>query len=511
MTYDIIIFTDNASRYSHIKSLGAYRLASELRDNGYSVKIVDFICKIITNKLLFETLLKGLIGPNTLFVGWSSNFFGDYPTDDRSDHADGNRVSKNHYNYPTDAGAFSYWVKYIKKLNSSVKIVYGGAKAHENADLVDDIDYVVVGLADASVVDLANHLRHNTSLKWKPSFNHKWKIIDYDKLGASFNFASSLTKLTEADHIFENEVLTLETSRGCMFKCKFCGYPLLGRKKSNPAYHRTQECLTEELLYNWDKFKTTRYIIVDDTFNETASKLETLLKARDAAKIDLELTAYLRIDLIHRFPEQMKLLKDLGVKAGFFGVESFNDKSASLIGKGLPSAAVKDMLYQVKDNFGPEFCSQIGIICGLPLETPETFANGMDWMLAKDSPVDSYRINPLYIGPSIYPSEFSLEYEKYGYTRTNDGRDWVNDIWNSTIVANITDEYHRIGHYSGKQKLGNFELFAFLNYGYELSDLKDIPNKDLDWKKFRHQLIDYYSKYITTLLDYENISYNGKL
>lgn len=507
MTYDIILFTDLAGYYGHIKSLGAYRLASELREHGYTVKVVDFVCKLITNEKLFKTLLDSLIGTNTLFVGWSSNFFGIYSQNDRENHSNGSSIDGVASRYPTEEKKFSMWLKYIKK-KFSTKIVYGGACAYENADLVDDIDYVVVGLADATIIDLANHLKNQTSLKFRPSMTHKWKILDYDKLGGSFNFSSSVTTLTDADHITNGEVLTLETSRGCMFKCKFCGYPLLGRKKTDPAYHRNQDCLSNELLYNWDKFKTNKYIIVDDTFNETVSKLELMLRARDEAKIDLELTAYLRIDILNKFPEQIKLLKDMGLKAAFFGVESFNDKTASSVGKGAGSERVKAMLYQIKDEFGSEFCSQVGLIAGLPYETPDTFNEGMEWVLEHNSPIDSVRISPLSIRDRTFPSEFDKDYEKYGYTLTNNGG-WVNDVWDSRKAVDIAEYFHKIAYDSRKQKLGNFELFGLMNYGHKRSEIKDIPIKDLNWGMFKNNLSDYYINYVNTLLEYENIDYKG--
>jgi hypothetical protein len=339
---------------------------------------------------------------------------------------------------------------------------------------------------------------------------HKWKILDYDKLGGSFNFSSSTTKFTDTDHIADGEVLTLETSRGCMFKCKFCGYPLLGRKKTDPAYHRNQECLTEELTYNWNKFKTNKYIVVDDTFNETISKLELVSRARDKSKVDIELIAYLRIDLINRFPEQLKLLKDIGLKAAFFGIESFNDESSAAVGKGIPSAKVKDMLYRIKDEFGNNFSSQIGLITGLPHETPETFAYGMEWVLDPASPVDSFRISALHIGNRTWPSEFDKDYKKYGYRLTDNGG-WVNNIWDHEQAAKAAQHYHDVAYHSGKQKLGAFEIFGLANFGYELNDLNNIPVKDLDWNMFKEKLIESYVKYVTTLLDYENINYEGSI
>ena len=74
---------------------------------------------------------------------------------------------------------------------------------------------------EVSVVELADHLKNNTGLKYIPS-GKKAKIIDYDTRAASFDFKHSQTIFTESDHVLDQEPLPLETSRGCLFKCSFC-------------------------------------------------------------------------------------------------------------------------------------------------------------------------------------------------------------------------------------------------------------------------------------------------
>jgi len=504
MAYDIVFFTDNATRFGHVKPLGAYRLASELRSHGYTVKVVDFTCKLITDKKLFKTLLDTLIGENTLFVGWSSSFFGDYSLFDRKDHTLGIRTYNDmSFKYPTTEKDFSLWLKYIKKKYPKTKIVYGGAYAIESADLIDEIDYVVVGLADKSAVDLADHLSKGTPLKWRPSMAHRWKILDYDKLGQSFEFPTSLTRFEQSDHMLDGEVIPLETSRGCMFKCKFCGYPLLGRKKTDPAYHRSEECLTEELRHNWENYKINKYIVVDDTFNETVGKLESVLRARDRAKVDLQFSCFLRIDLLNRFPEQIPLLKDMGLKAPFFGIESFNDASSSIIGKGLPSDKVKELLGNMKVWFGQDFNIHIGLIAGLPYETHETLHRGMEWVMDKDCPVDSFRLTALSLSDRTYPSEFTLNAEKYGYKGTRDN--WYNDVWTQEEVRKIAEDYHKIAFDTGRQRLGSAELFAMLTYGHDFSELRKLPQKEIPWQSFKEELDQRYNKYVELLFNYEGI------
>lgn len=516
MTYDIIIFTDMAVQYGHVKPLGAYRIASELRSHGYSVKVVDFVGKIMLNKELFIALLDKLIGSNTLFLGWSSTFFGDYLNFDRKDMSgecksvatfNPARTSDDPFMYPIEEEKFAEWLRRIKEKFTNIKIVYGGAYAVANADLVDEIDYVVCGLADTSVVDLANHLKNKTPLKYRPSMKHRWKIIDYDTVGASYDFKNSLTTFEQTDHVFHGDTLIIETSRGCMFKCKFCSYPLLGRKKTDPDYHRSKECLIQELKHNWENFGTNKYVITDDTFNETTGKLESLLRVRDALGIDLQFTSYLRIDIINRFPEQIKLLKDLGFKGAYFGIESFNDRSSASIGKGIPSIKVKETLYKLKDIMGNKFNTTLGLIVGLPYETPDTLAKGMEWVLDLESPVDSFTLFALKIRNSVFPSEFLKNYANYGYQLDNSGS-WYNKTWSLKDCIELSEHYNKIGFNSGKQKLTNQFLFYLSVYGYDMNELKDIPLKELDWNKFKQDFENYYVKYMTTLLDYENISFN---
>ena len=496
MTYDIIIFTDYVNKHGHIKSLGAYRLASELRSHGYSVKVVDYASRLMSNQPLFRSLLDNLIGDNTLFVGWSSTFFGSGQWGDSWDDD----------LYPiTSVDEFKSWLKYIKKKNTNTKIAYGGTRALETADLVDEIDYVVIGLADKVVVDLANHLKNNTTLKYRPSVNKRWKILDYDPVGASFDFPNSQTQFEDTDHVAPGETLVIETSRGCMFKCKFCSYPLLGRKKTDPAYHKHQNCIVNEFRRNWEKFGTKRYVIVDDTLNETADKLESIVRARDEAGVDVELTSYLRLDLVARYPEQIQLFKDMNLAAAFFGVESFNEKSAASIGKSGSSDRLKDTLYQIKDTLGNQFSSTVSMIAGLPYETPDTLTQSLEWGLNSDSPVDNFYFRELMITDSVWPSDFLQNYKQYGYTLDKNSQ-WSNDIWTQDQASALAKKFNSM-LYSNGNKLSNFQLF-FAATNKELSEIKDIPMKNLNWAQMAKDTNDIYIEYVKSMLHFENIKFD---
>jgi len=511
MKYDVVIFTDNAVRFGHVKPLGAYRVASELRTHGYTVKVVDFTCRIILNTKLFKTLLDSLIGDNTLFVGWSGSYFGDYAEFIKEKYTDGVRVVHDHTDpHPTNIKNFNIWLKYTKKQWPQIKHVYGGFYSYKHEELSNEFDYVVVGYADTMVVDLADHLSKKTPIRFSRSFDKKFKILDYDKYSQSYDFPNGLTRFEHSDHMFPGEVVPLETSRGCMFKCKFCAFPLLGRKRTDPGYHRSEDCMTEELRRNWEEFGINKYMFIDHTFNETVGKLEYMLRARDRAKVNLEFTCYLRLDLLEKNPEQIPLLKDLGLKSPFFGIESFNDQSTASIGKGIKSERVKELLHELQDYFGPDYSNAISLIIGLPFETPETFAKGMEWVLDPSSPISACGVASLNLAETIYPSEFALHYGDYGYRKISNDT-WENDTWNQNICRTLAEDYRQKLYDSGKVKLGSFEIFGMMTYGYEFADLKDISTKDLPWRQFSTDLENYYIRYITELLKFEKIAYTDGL
>lgn len=90
------------------------------------------------------------------------------------------------------------------------------------------------------------------------------------------SFCDKATIYEDEDAIVPGEALTIELTRGCRFRCKFCSYPLNGRKTND--YFRDQNSLYLELLQNYEKHGVTRYFFSDDTYNESTEKLLYLKK-----------------------------------------------------------------------------------------------------------------------------------------------------------------------------------------------------------------------------------------
>jgi hypothetical protein len=486
------------TKFWHSKPLGAYRVATELRKHGYTVKVLDYFGSWIENPDVFFELLDLVVGDNTLFVGFSGVFF-------TPNKAPGTEIIRRWQDYE-DMGELTAWPLPQNQMQSifdrirdrwpHVKLVYGGTNSNLKVkQLISTMDYVVKGLADISAIELADHLRKGTSVKFMPS-GSRAKIIDYDTKATNFDFRHSMVEYTESDHIVPGEVLTLETSRGCLFKCSFCGYPLIGRKKGDPDYHKTTESMAHELRKNWEEFGVDTYMFVDETFNETTTKIENVLRARDIAGVDLKFGCYLRIDLVARFPEQLQLLKQLGLVSAFMGIESFYKPSAMAIGKSTDPEKVKETLFLMKQTI-PGIKLIGGLIIGLPYDNPDTLETWVPWVVSQDCPIDMPRFNPLYVEGTN--SDIAKNPGNYGYTLYFDEASgktlWRNQWWDQNQARAYALKTMEQCWDTGRIRLATWDLLGMHNYGYVPKDFDNISIDQLDFvtiaQKKNQQWLDY--------------------
>jgi radical SAM superfamily enzyme YgiQ (UPF0313 family) len=500
MKYDVILFTGMSGRFWHAKPLGAYRVATELRNHGYSVKVVDFISQWLNEPTEFLKLLNLVIGPNTLFVGFSGTFFSNRNI--KSKISNYNDFFGQWSPWPVEAEKMNVYLKYIKKTFPHVKTVYGGISEPYNiARVAKFVDFVVSGLADNTAIELADHLSKKTSLKYMIGPDSS-KIIAHDITAKSFDFPKSKVEYRVEDHIMPGEILPLETSRGCLFKCSFCDYPLIGRRKGDPEYHKNTDTFAEELKNNYNNYQIDTYMMVDDTFNETTGKLEELLRARDKSGIDIKFSAYIRADLLIRFPEQVKLLNDLGMVSAFFGIESLYRPSAMAIGKSTHPDKIKDLFYKLKQDWiGDELRILGSFIIGLPEDNPETLSTWLPWLENNDCPIDMLNINAMALSSL---SDIGKYPEKYGYTIDKETGMWSNKYWNLGDVKKYTNELRNRYWNSGRLRIAGWDFMGLKNIGLDHHNLHNKALNELDYTLLVNKQQTQWQKYRDIVLQYES-------
>jgi radical SAM superfamily enzyme YgiQ (UPF0313 family) len=263
-------------------------------------------------------------------------------------------------------------------------------------------------------------------------------VVNCNKHYLVYNLSRLATNYDKRDNIKSNEALVLETCRGCMFKCKFCTYELIGKKKTD-NYIREKEDLKQEIINNYNLWGTHKYIISDDTFNENPNKIDILYEISQEIDFKVNYWCLARVDLIKRFPESINKMISAGITSYFFGVETFNERSASCIGKGFSGDKLKNYLLDLKQKY-PDIDLGAGLIVGLPYESLFDFEKNLDWCYSKKI-FNSITLNSLFIpreGNLTETSIFSSDYKKYGYSEMS--LEEIKNVHENDIIENLTNK-----------------------------------------------------------------------
>ena len=469
---NLILWNTLNQDYSMMRPAGPHQLASWLTQFGYTVKVIDFSSFLTTDELVMLT--EKYIDRDTIAVGVSTTF---WTVDESHDHSydspvDNTISKKEEYVWsPSKFGRspFPDWVTNARSRLESrypkLEWIAGGAKTYS----VDHNKWqVFTGYAE------------DTVLKY---LDEKSKII-----GTRSNF-----EFTQKGDTFMNdlgiqpyEVLPMELGRGCQFKCTFCGYPLLGKRKG--TYIRDMSLIKAELISNFERFGTTRYSFSDDTVNESVEKIDALAELAQTLPFKLEWIGYNRLDIIGSTRTQIESLRHSGLRSSFFGIESFGIAQSKSIGKPWNGKHAKDFLLELKSIWKNDITFKLSFIVGLTGESVEDVNETEQWCFEND--MHSWGFHPLFIqrdNPSPWASEFDKNYANHGYKFPSPTRDafWTNDLWNfqtATRKSFSLNNEHR-----GDKKAAAFQLGGVISTGYSIDQVIGKSNKELDWNEMRRR------------------------
>lgn len=418
MTYDVVFINSHPVENTKVRGLGPHLLANELRRHGYTAMVLDYIEHWTLDE--FDTAMKKFVGKNTRLIGFSLTWayaglgsetkvgLGLYYDKDVS----GNTLIGNYL----VNGNMNRMLSMVPRFNDTEppKVMVGGSKARTIEKMFDErVDHIMAGYSETQIIDVMEG-------KELP------RIIDHDTKAhcehTGYDFAVAKTKWAKETFLSSDEIVPIECSRGCRFKCKFCNFPLIGMKHV-AAYTKTKETFRDELLRNYENFGITKYSIQDDTFNDRIEKVRLFAEVVDSLPFDIKFWCYLRADMLVTQPEQKELLHQMGLCATWFGIETYCRKAGQVVGKGTDPEKIKEMLYDVREMWKGDVFIQQGYIVGLPHETKKDVAESVEWLSKDSCPVDSTLMIPLFIAPKEvqkqyhinYLSEFDRTYQMYGY------------------------------------------------------------------------------------------------
>jgi radical SAM superfamily enzyme YgiQ (UPF0313 family) len=405
--YNAIIFTDSWNEYVTIPPIGAYKCAHSLRKNGYTCLVINHIGEFEFDELI--SLLDQSIGPDTRLIGFSSTFMHNNVAEKNETNV---LIKPNEILVPQGIEFEKELIKYIRSKYNHIKTVVGGTKANVNYSN-RGIDYVCVGYSEVSIVNLMDHLTKGDELQHSHR-NIFGRIIIDDRYAPSYEFSKEDMIWLDTD-VVNHKCLPIEIGRGCIFKCRFCSYPMIGKKTLD--YVKSAVCLQHELQRNHDLFGVKNYLIMDDTFNDNIEKLKQIESV--VAKLDFqpEFWAYIRLDLLCTNPESLDILYRIGVRSMHFGIETMHPGAAKTIGKGFSRDKLIAKLDEIAEKY-PDIYTGSGFIAGLPGETPDDIRKTVGRLTSGKIKLHHWAFYPLYLerpGMVTHTSEFGREFEKYGY------------------------------------------------------------------------------------------------
>lgn len=445
-----------------IRPLGAHKVAWIARKHGYNALAISKL-HLLSEDDIVEICSK-FIGPKTL-IGISTSLIA-VPSDGPPRQAN------------TDFTVLEIFTRAVARLKAlyNNKIIIGGQVAHKYVKWFN-AEYHIDGLSvENDVVKfLDQHFRNG--IQRKP---YDWDITSCDFMWH------------ETDFIQPKEALPMETSRGCIFKCKFCTYSEIGRKKG--TFEKDINHLKNYIVENYEKYGVTQYTLADDTFNDDDDRMNEWCDMLETLPFKIKYGGYVRLDLFERYQETAKRLYKNGLRGCSFGLETFHPGAAKVIGKSFSATKGKKFLLKYWEEIAEK---NMFIICtnivGLPGESLESVEQTFQWYKDKTDFMQLW--SPLCISknPDRWVSQtvFGSNPEQYGYEFLSEA-EWKNEHMTFSDATQKVYEFMRRSMNGVNHPIDCWSQFSFFSvnnmepkeyFALSLEDrtkLRDDLQKDVD-------------------------------
>lgn len=311
------------SSYGSTEHLGLGYLAAVLRNEGYSVKIID----AYSTNLALSEVIKETTAFSPQLIGVTTE-------------------------YNTFEAAVEYCSQ-VKKINKDITICMGGEHATfaSKKILSDqfDIDFIIRGEGEITIVEVADRLSKGKGIEGIHGIyyrNKNGEIIKSIDRSAINNLDSlpfpARDTLEVCLKIGIQPAINILTSRGCHGNCNFCNaskfFNIGGGK---PWRSRTPENVVAELKYLLSKYDTSKMypLIYFADENFIGPGKYGIDRAREIAQriieenLNIAFEIFCRADSFDGEEDIVRLLKQAGLTSVLVGLESAKQKGLDIISK----------------------------------------------------------------------------------------------------------------------------------------------------------------------------------
>jgi radical SAM superfamily enzyme YgiQ (UPF0313 family) len=277
----------------------------------------------------------------------------------------------------------------------SGKIIVGGPHPSVCPETIPDfVDYVVQGEGEQAILDIVEEKVSQRIVRYP-------RIKDLNDLPMpAWDYFADLPYSWGSRWFPETPVFTMNTSRGCPFRCTFCSVgSIWGRRYT----YFSAERIVDEIELLMKDYGARGIYFREDNFTFNKKRLIEFCELLLKRNIQLLWGCETRVNTMTR--ESVELMSRAGAKGFYFGVESGSQKILDHLQKDIT-------VQQTKDAF--KWCHEFGVntyasmIYGVPGETEEDLA--MSKVLLEE-------IKPTSVGNGVY---IGIPYSKmYQYVEEN--------------------------------------------------------------------------------------------
>jgi anaerobic magnesium-protoporphyrin IX monomethyl ester cyclase len=353
-------------------------LASSLEKESYSVKIVDDDLLQMGYEKVSE--LAGKLNPQLVGVTATTS---------------------------TIKSALKY-VELVKNILPNSLTVMGGPHTtfmpSETLKSSENLDVVVMGEGEETMVDLANH-----STESSHGLDEVKGIFYRDLMSENLKSTQKRPLIKDLDALpfparhlvpFDSYGASKEqnggiiTSRGCVYNCNYCSSSLIMGKKFRS---RSPDNVVDEIEELINNYQIRDIGFMDDTFMLNKRRVNDIANEIKARDLDLSFVASSRVDSVDQ--NLLHNLKSAGLKTIYYGVESGSQRILDLMKKGITLKQAEDAVKSAK-NVDLEVLTSF--ILGYPGETEEDMNKSIKFSTKLDSDYCQYSILTPFPGTPIY-------------------------------------------------------------------------------------------------------------
>lgn len=368
-------------------------------------------------------------------------------------------------------------VSFVKKYNTSSKIVIGGPFVSTQVKIHDDVSlqflfntigadiYIYNSQGETALVNIIKALKYGESL-------YNIKNIYYNDKSKYLYTGNAVENNELSDNsvnwrLFEDRIggiVPIRSAISCPFSCSFCGFP------EHAGKHRfsSLEAMQNELT-SLSKIRSVKRInFIDDTINVPQSRFKDILRMIIKNGFEFKWNCNLRCQFIDE--EMLQLMKESGCEGVFLGIESANQQILQNMNKQATVEQYKRGIELLKKY---DMITYTSFIIGFPGETLDTVKDTVKFI--EENQPDFYRTQLWYCDP-LTP----IWKEKEKYDIKNSQFEWSHATMDSHMASDLIDDIFLTLKSSIWVPQYNFEfvgVFNLLNRGMRLEEVKFLLNK----------------------------------